>query len=538
MSVMSEESGTKAKISIMKTFPLKHSGSGAKSLPGSRRASASTSQPVSRPKPPRLLPGISRTPSATSRMSTPIPTPPQSEVAKFKTRAEDAIKSQQQDIDRLSGSVDRIERDMRLFKDFMEEVRTKLASNRQLQGQGSEEGLSVFREELDELRQRIQLKRARPVSRGNELSRRSLEVIAQDVQLVSQKVDEVDELKRELEQLKTRINSLEGPASNAAVGIAHSSKETHTGGRDTRARRKRNQSQMHSDEPTPHDGQAMSPELPTKRRKTRKSPTHAEAAAAENNISNGQNRQADARKRDAVDIPTSEGASSSPILDEDEEQGQFNYVEDDSDDDYQPPEPATPVLESRRSGGEGRTDFTSAAAPASLPTSEHILHLKTVLEPDNRMRKSDIARGRNRAPNGLLLTKYGTVDRRSLRLFKLFENEENLTPSRPSLASETLQAGHKNIVDQQSSDPLELPLLPSIERIGSALEARSTPQPGSSSSNFSMTPRVPKPFKCGSCDKQYVARSGLQYVSSHLPGFLNSLTDNPRAPKECEEQRL
>jgi peptidoglycan hydrolase CwlO-like protein len=125
-------------------------------------------------------------------------TTPQVDVTIFKSWAETAINAQKQDIDRLSGSVDRIERDMQILRNFMEETRTELASNRHLQNNKTEEGLANVHGELDTLRQQVNAE-PRPVSRENfELSNRSLDIIAQDVQLVSRKVDEVDELKREL----------------------------------------------------------------------------------------------------------------------------------------------------------------------------------------------------------------------------------------------------------------------------------------------------------------------------------------------------
>jgi len=125
-------------------------------------------------------------------------TPPQLDVTIFKSWAESAINTQKQDIDRLSGSVDRIERDMQVLRNFMEETRTELASNRHLQDNKTEEGLANVRGELDTLRKQVNSE-PRPVSRESfKLSNRSLDTIAQDVQLVSQKVDEVDELKREL----------------------------------------------------------------------------------------------------------------------------------------------------------------------------------------------------------------------------------------------------------------------------------------------------------------------------------------------------
>jgi hypothetical protein len=190
MSVISEGSGAKAKISLMKSYPLTSSSVRARTQSVARRTST--------PKPPRLLPNISRTPAAISRHSTPAMTPPQVDVTIFKSLAESAINTQKQDIDRLSGSVDRIERDMQVLRNFMEETRTELASNRHLQDNKTEEGLANVRGGLDTLRKQVNSE-PRPVSREIfELSNRSLDTIAQDVQLVSQKVDEVDGLKREL----------------------------------------------------------------------------------------------------------------------------------------------------------------------------------------------------------------------------------------------------------------------------------------------------------------------------------------------------
>jgi hypothetical protein len=190
MSVISEGSGAKAKVSLMKSYPLTSSSVRARTQSVSRRTST--------PKPPRLLSNISGTPAAISRQSTPAITPPQVDVTIFKSWAESAINTQKQDIDRLSGSVDRIKRDMQVLRNFMEETRTGFASNRHFQDNKTEEGLANVRGELDTLRKQVNSE-PRPVSRESfELSNRSLDTIVQDVQLVSQKVDEVDELKREL----------------------------------------------------------------------------------------------------------------------------------------------------------------------------------------------------------------------------------------------------------------------------------------------------------------------------------------------------
>jgi hypothetical protein len=128
---------------------------------------------------------------------------PQVDVDRFRSWAEAAITTQQQDIDRLSGSVGRIELDMQLFKDFMDEIRRELASDRQRQEQMSAESLASICGELDGLRQQAS-SNAKPGSEGtSELSNRTFDALAKGVQLVGRKVDEIDELKRELYVLRS-----------------------------------------------------------------------------------------------------------------------------------------------------------------------------------------------------------------------------------------------------------------------------------------------------------------------------------------------
>jgi hypothetical protein len=262
-------------------------------------------------------------------------------------------------------------------------------------------------------------------------------------------------------------------------------------------------------------------------------PANTELLSTEGDSSNGPKRRAGARKRNVIEIVSSERASDSPVPGQYEEQGQFNYVDDEVDDDYEPYEPATPVSGFAHSGSKERTDLTSLTK--QLPMSEQILRLKTVLELDHATRKKDIERGRKRAPNGLLLTKDGKVDRRSLRLFNCLGNEENQTPNRSSLAPENDQAGGQEVSDQQSSGRFKIPVLPSVEQVEFSLETRSTPQSLFSSSNLAITPRDPRPFKCGSCNKEYVARAGLRYVSSSLSRFLKGLTNDLTASRDCKK---
>ena len=185
---------------------------------------------------------------------------------------------------------------------------------------------------------------------------------------------------------------------------------------------------------------------------------------------------------------------------------QFNDLQDNVDNDYQPPDPTTPASATTRvrevDGSFMPIDKTS------LPLSERILYLNNT-EPDDRMRGLDAQVSRRRDSNGLLLTKNGKVDRRSLRYLR---DQENQTPSRSSMAPETpvFRLGAVRL-----SDPFETPVLPSIEQFKSTLEHSPYPQLRPSSLSRSITSKDQKPFKCGGCKKQYTCRAGLKYVGSH-----------------------
>lgn len=226
-----------------------------------------------------------------------------------------------------------------------------------------------------------------------------------------------------------------------------------------------------------------------------------------------------------IEIDSSNGPRQPTIYGQDEE-SQFNYVEDEGDNDYLPP--TTPISETVPSGVEGRRDFTPRPEETSLPLTAQILHLNKVIEPDYRMLGKDAERGRKRASNGLLFTKDGKVDRRSLRFLR---DQENQTPSRCSLAPETPATGSQHVASQQLSDPFENPVLPSIEQFESALTPRSTPHPRSGPMSDFVTPRDQKPFKYGSCKKQYTSRAGLKYVSSHTPRVLTISADKHDSTK-------
>jgi hypothetical protein len=287
----------------------------------------------------------------------------------------------------------------------------------------------------------------------------------------------------------------------------HPPRKPQTNVRETRSQRKRNHDQFDEDELSSYCELLA---LPAKRRRSKNIPVNKDSTGYAQNNSVGRGQKINASSRLVVEIDLSNGPRHPTIQGHDEE-AQFNGVEDEENNDYPPP--TTPIFETAPSG-EGRREFTPLPEGTTLPLTERILHLNKVIEPNFQMLGKDVERGRKRASNGLLFTKDGKVDRRSLRFLK---DQENQTPSRCSLAPETPENRSQQVASQQLSDPFELPVLPSIEQFESAPKPRSTPHPRSGPISDLATPRDQKPFKCGSCKKQYTSRAGLIYVGSHTP---------------------
>ncbi|KAF8856773.1 hypothetical protein BDZ45DRAFT_456672 [Acephala macrosclerotiorum] len=206
MSLLSESSGQNAKISILKSIPLT-----SKQGPGGLRRSGTNTKlspmPSPRPRTPALLMASTKVSQQPTQGS--IALTPTFDIAKFKTWAEDAIQKQQKDIDRLSGTISRIEVDMKTFKGFMSEVRAELASVARLPTHDTQEDIVSFRSELDELQHKIN-RNGGLVSYGDlEKQTKNFDVLAGDVQRIGQKTDDLDTLRAELKETKSQIRSLE-----------------------------------------------------------------------------------------------------------------------------------------------------------------------------------------------------------------------------------------------------------------------------------------------------------------------------------------
>jgi hypothetical protein len=212
MSVLSDSSGKKAKISILKTHPLTYA-PGLRRTPGERVPSPMPSP--RRSVPTSLIPSelVSREPSPAQ--TRPV-TPPAIDLAKFKFWAEEAMSNQQKDIDRLSGTVERLERDMRSFKEFMVETRAELSSSSRIPLIVDNNEMRSLRDELEELRQKVD-QNGGLMTRGSLDIARSVDVVVQDVQRISQKTDEFDLLKTQLTEMQSQIHSLEAAQKSMTV---------------------------------------------------------------------------------------------------------------------------------------------------------------------------------------------------------------------------------------------------------------------------------------------------------------------------------
>jgi hypothetical protein len=537
MSVISEGQGHQAKISVLKTFSLIKEKA---KISQSRRAS--TAQPVVRPKPAHLQAAGRRTPSVKSRPSLPPslsrqPEPskplagetvPRSELTSLKFWAENAINSQQRDVERISGTVERIEKGMQSFREFMEEVQTELASSRQIQNHASEENLVLVREDLDGSRLQIESDRAGTKSSSTqdaELSNQKLEIIVRNLQRVSAKANEVDNLKMEIEQLKARLHQT---ADVAQTGIQHSEvMQSIEAGSGPTFKRKRNQID-HENNSGHYD---MSPELPTKRQIIPNSTKSTiENSAVLQGVSarwnpNFPNTSSDnyeapdmpptSNKRLVIEITSSKPDISPSRVSQYDERGKFVYEEENIDDNYRPNFPKNKLISSVSALSRPRRRASSTVIP-NTPISAFTpspRELRSSVAPESHSNiKVDLCTGKLRDQNGALITSEGKIDGRSLRYKKLPLRElDSNTAADPGPASPPKDTARPSDTRVDSSPIFVKPMLPrqNVMTPASEMGYRSN-----SVMSMSMPPSSqphPKPFQCGGCGVRYRAVGGLEY---------------------------
>ncbi|CAL3966263.1 unnamed protein product [Diplocarpon coronariae] len=210
MSVISMQTGQKAKILVLKTFPLKTTS--VKKHLGARRDS--TCRPDSHIPSPGVgsIPAgsqsvVARIPAAGARSLAPLNVPV-ADIVKFKNWAEDAISTQQADIERISGTVNRIERDMRSLKDFMLEMRNERSSNKEIPTILDERNVQALQGDLDLLRQQVEQKSETLLLSSTNLLEKT-ELISQEVEIIGRKAYEVDDLRSQLELIKGQVEHQE-----------------------------------------------------------------------------------------------------------------------------------------------------------------------------------------------------------------------------------------------------------------------------------------------------------------------------------------
>jgi hypothetical protein len=256
MHVVSEHTGEEATVSVQQKIPLV--------APGTKKTArrAATLQPMPRQETPNTFfrDGGARSVSGTMLppardkearpMSGTIRPPaqyaPGKDLAKFSAWAEDAIKSQQNAIDRISGAVTRIERDMESFKNFMGEMRAELEANRatrQTQQESNQEQLAWLQEDLKDLRQengdfqqdlreeelpdiRNQLDQIRQEIDSHEQTPRFPNNISPPISVndfkgelldIRRKFSKVDEVRVELQKLQKRLSDMDARRRDSLI---------------------------------------------------------------------------------------------------------------------------------------------------------------------------------------------------------------------------------------------------------------------------------------------------------------------------------
>lgn len=216
MTVISQVTKEKAKITVLKSLPLTKEGSEMTPVP--RRAA--TAQPLNYRISSLHPEGIGRASPMNSMPLSTIRETSALDLSQFKSWARDAIKDQQKDIDRVSGTLLRIEAQMQAFRTFMEETRTELAASRDTQHNLIQDGeeLTNVQLDLEKIHKKIETLENTEQARGKsgESIGRDIEIIVSDMQRISNKANEVDDLRNGLREVKNRIKGSLG--AGAAMG--------------------------------------------------------------------------------------------------------------------------------------------------------------------------------------------------------------------------------------------------------------------------------------------------------------------------------
>jgi hypothetical protein len=451
-----------------------------------------------------------------------------SETDKFKSWAEIAIRNQKKEIEQVSGTLDCIQRDMELFKEFMAEIRTELAAGR--------ESRSRDQEELERLRNRVEENERRPRSSGgNIISNRSLEAITEDILQVNQKANEVNEVKEEVKTLTVRLSELERMASDRAV--------TQPQNTTPESPAKRNHDQV-NDLSTPARKSLSPPKRPSKRRKVSNKSSMNESPSTEHPSHEHRVRFG---TPELVGLRASEHRAS-PLVDlpNDHEADQTEIQDDIAVTDFAvEPEPISlPRLRSsrtkvsipsrlgeatspgqkqlqdtiaskvsnRRRKSNGNLDITTSRVQGPRRNSEDFLS-----RPDGEMNRHSLPRKKGviqkedegpdqqKQPSGLPVVEFTRMDK-DARTDKEVEGSNG--PDYVEMADDPLIVADEQLNENThlSKDNKHSEIVPSVE-----VERATSAQPRRISIRSS-TPALGGKFKCGSCNNRYSTIMALDYV--------------------------
>ncbi len=166
-------------------------------------------------------------------LQNPIPLyTPNPDALKFQAWTEDAIKTQQKDIDRLSGALLRIEKGMDSLKEFIVDIRTEFSREKNTQLEVVEIAQVDRDKQANELQSDASQQQEKTSIRTELLDRR-LDAMSQNICSVGEKANEVDDLKKGLEKVKGRLIYLETSikSSNTFQNLAsqEAGTKTHAG---------------------------------------------------------------------------------------------------------------------------------------------------------------------------------------------------------------------------------------------------------------------------------------------------------------------
>ncbi|KAK0103305.1 hypothetical protein ONS95_005335 [Cadophora gregata] len=519
MYVISEHDGEKAKISILRSFPL--SITSGKRPTGPRRAA--TAQPSARSvrsvhgaSTPLHTAVVSRKPNSDSCTSISSTNVTMLQVTRFKDWAEGAISNQQKHIDRISGTVDRIERDMRLFREFMHEARSDLSSSLQVPDSAGEEDLSALREDLDELRKRVE-SNGQDISRASDdLPGKSLEAIANDVEQVSQKVIEVDELKSALARMRARVELLERDSELFTT----TNRQQHSGF----GSKKRRNSQL-------DDLRSASDDLRTDSlQKKRNVPLRSTHGQESSNDVETQDQQT-GRVREVIEILSSEHDPTSPSRGQGNKQDRPKNYNNTENSQYSIPNStsSTYVLEESSGNRQVPTSLqTHIADKGPSAISRTSTSRIEVSVPSSTARAMSLQQQAvpYRDDNGVLFLPNGRVDGRSLRFKKQRTGKENIAPD----SREELDSMERD----REWTPFARSKVNGKATSASASARQDSVSPGEGACEGD--DGVKNLYKCGGCGKEYRHPGSLNYHHSHSGGAC-SRADDDIVPRnfQCEK---